>query len=221
MYGFDEDDIPAGYHDADLEMRELEKRGNELARSIRSKPQVSVTIGGTTFYGAPEMLEVPGYGDGDAPPSSTMSTSEERAVWTIAEDGYADGGTPYTAEELADIAAIEALELDEHENGQLRLGAEGDQLALMPLPAEEIPSSDGPPLVSPAVAELEGYAVERQGSQYVIVRRGRWPARVTLRPAYGTREAAARALEELALGPEITHDLACDRARAHHRKEEG
>ena len=127
MYGFDESDIPAGYHDADLEMRELEERGNELARSIRSKPQVSVTIGGTTFYGAPEMLEVPGF--------------------------------------------------DEHENGQLRLGAEGDQLALLALPAEGIPESDGPPLVSPAVAELS------------------------------------------TAGTDVLHDLACDRAREHHRKE--
>lgn len=46
------------------------------------------------------------------------------------------------------------MTFDEHENGQLRLGAEGDQLPLLPLPDAGIPESDGPPLVSAAVVEL-------------------------------------------------------------------
>lgn len=40
---------------------------------------------------------------------------------------------------------------DEHENGQTRIGVAGEQLAALPLPDEEIPASDGPPLASPHI----------------------------------------------------------------------
>lgn len=39
--------------------------------------------------------------------------------------------------------------MTEHDNGQIRMDVEGDQLALVPLPNEGIPASTGPELASP------------------------------------------------------------------------
>lgn len=50
------------------------------------------------------------------------------------------------------------MTFDEHENGQLRLGAQGDQVSLFALPAERIPVSDGSELAAPS---LEAYISER------------------------------------------------------------
>jgi hypothetical protein len=45
---------------------------------------------------------------------------------------------------------------DEHDSGQLRIGAAGDQVSLLPLADAAIPASDGPALASPACETVDG-----------------------------------------------------------------
>lgn len=56
--------------------------------------------------------------------------------------------------ERAEPARSSGALFDVHASGQLRIGADGDQLELLPLQDERIPASTGEPMTSPALLDL-------------------------------------------------------------------
>lgn len=72
---------------------------------------------------------------------------ETRNTMTVSPQGV----TPLYAATTTVVARSQAAPgtFDEHDSGQLRIGAEGDQLQLLALPDDLIPASDGGALASP------------------------------------------------------------------------
>lgn len=143
---FDDYDLPSGYRDADLEMRELEAAGDaayrggrrmlelyragELARAARAcKHGYRYGLRGTAAKDAGD----PRYGQGG-------DRCIDCGSWVEDAGGIDRVFEPCELEPREIAEERKAAELvDEHESGQLRIGVAGDALELFPLDDERIP----------------------------------------------------------------------------------